>query len=91
LSRSSTRPTRGAPSRRALERARDELFYYIRRSGVLQASEEDREAWMAETVEFLRSRYPDLTSRELEELRTIGLRFCRPPVDARAAASPSRT
>ena len=63
-----------------LDRARDELFSHIHRCGVLRAEEEQQTEWMDDTVDYLSERYPELTREQLGELRTIGLRFCRPVI-----------
>lgn len=63
-----------------LDRARDELFSHIHRCGVLQAAETDQDSWMNETIEYLAERYPDLGVAELGELKTVGLRFCKPVI-----------
>jgi hypothetical protein len=62
------------------DRARDELFSHINRCGVLQASHDDQEQWLTETMEYLAERYPDLAEADLKELYTVGLRFCRPAI-----------
>ena len=62
------------------ERARDELFSHINRCGVIQATADDQRQWMDETIEYLGERYPDLTGSDLDELRGIGIRFCRPAI-----------
>lgn len=63
-----------------LERARDELFSHIRRCDVLHATSEQREEWLDDTIEYLSDRYPALDRKGLAELRTLGERYCRPPV-----------
>lgn len=73
-----------------LDRARDELFSHIHRCAVLEASDDQQQEWMNETIEFMGERYPDLTPRHLEELKAIGLRFCHPVIphgDAGATAA----
>ncbi|MGH7459839.1 MAG: hypothetical protein ACREMA_02275 [Longimicrobiales bacterium] len=62
------------------DRSRNELFSAIRQCGVIGAAEEDQVEWMAETVDFLAQRYPELTPTEKEQLRQIGLRFCQPVI-----------
>ena len=89
-------------SDRDFDRARDELFSHIHRCGVLKATAEQQEEWMEDTMEFMSERYPELSREQLGELRTIGVRFCRPvianapageagatdePTDAEAAAA----
>ena len=61
-------------------RARDELFSHINRCGVLQAEEEDQRHWMDETIDYLAERYPDLTDGDLQDLYSVGIRFCQPAI-----------
>lgn len=68
-----------------LDDARNELFSHIHRCGVLRATEEQQVEWMRDTVEFLGERYPSMGEKELEELKSIGLRFCRPVIANMAA------
>lgn len=68
-----------------LEQARNDLFGHIHRCGVLRADEEQQVEWMTDTVEYLSECYPSLTEEELEGLKTIGLRFCRPVINNAAA------
>ncbi len=63
-----------------LDRARDELFSHINRCGVLDAGEDDQRQWMDETIEYIGERYPDLTDGDLQGLREIGIRFCKPAI-----------
>jgi hypothetical protein len=63
------------------DRARDELFSHIHRCGVLKATEEQQQEWMDDTVEYMAERFPELGREELGELRTIGMRFCRPVIE----------
>ena len=78
----SSRPT-------AMDEARNELFGHIHRCGVMQATREQQEEWMKDTIEFLAERYPAITERELKELATIGMRFCSPVIANAGAASAS--
>ena len=61
------------------EEARDELFQHIMRCGVIGAEPEHREEWFADTMTYVKDRYPELSARELTELRTLGERFAQPP------------
>ena len=61
-------------------RARDELFSHINRCGVLQAEENDQQHWMEETIDYLAERYPDLSDGDLQELFSVGMRFCQPAI-----------
>lgn len=63
------------------DRARDELFQFIHRCGVLRATADHQTQWMDETIEYLGEGYPSLAREQLGELRTMGLRFCRPVID----------
>jgi len=63
-----------------LDKARDELFAHINRCGVLKADEEQQVEWMGDTLGYISECYPDLSDTELNQLKAIGLRFCRPAV-----------
>jgi hypothetical protein len=63
-----------------LEDARNELFSHIHRCGVLRATPEQQAEWMKDTVEFLAERFSGLEDEELNELETIGMRFCSPVI-----------
>ena len=78
--RRETRKTNAEPPQSSYDRARNELFSAIRQCGVIGAEEQEQVEWMAETVDFLASRYPDLTDAEKEQLKQIGLRFCQPVI-----------
>jgi hypothetical protein len=82
--RSSPRP---AASPTTFELARDELFSHILHCGVLEAAPEHQKDWFDDTMLYLTDRYADLTETELNDLRLLGERFCR-PVIARPAAVP---
>ncbi len=62
------------------DRARDELFSHINRCGLLQATGDDQEHWMEETIEYIGERYPDLSDSDLKFLREVGIRFCQPAI-----------
>ena len=61
-------------------RARDELFSHINRCGVLQAEGDDQQHWMEETIDYLAERYPDLSDSDLQDLHSVGIRFCQPAI-----------
>ncbi len=63
-----------------ITRARDELFSHINRCGVLQAEEDDQQHWMEETIDYLAERYPDLSDSDLQDLFSVGVRFCQPAI-----------
>jgi hypothetical protein len=87
LSRNRDRTKSSRPT--AMDDARNELFGHIHRCGVMQATHEQQEEWMKDTIQFLGERYPALTERELKELGTIGMRFCSPVIANADAASAS--
>ncbi len=70
------------------EQARDELISHILRCGVLEAAPEHQKEWFDDTLLYLGDRYEALAADQLEELRLLGERYCRPvvpraqPVDA---------
>lgn len=76
------------------ELARDELFQHVIRCGVIGAAPEHQAEWFADTMDYLKDRYPELGETQLSELRTLGERFSQPPksrseddkVDAQSAA-----
>ncbi|MDX1567759.1 MAG: hypothetical protein R3223_08150 [Longimicrobiales bacterium] len=63
-----------------LDRARNELFSHINHCQVIEASPDHQKEWMAETIEYLAERYPELREDDLTELRSVGLRFCKPAI-----------
>ena len=62
------------------DQARDELFSHILRCGVLEASLEHQKEWFDDTLLYLADRFTDLTETELNDLRVLGERYCRPVV-----------
>lgn len=64
----------------SFEQARDELFSHILRCGVLEATPEHRKEWFDDTMLYLADRYEDLADDEMEQLRTLGERYCQPVV-----------
>jgi hypothetical protein len=60
--------------------ARDQLFSEMHRCGVLEASPEDAEHWLDDTIEYLAGVYGTLDREELQELQEIGARFARKPI-----------
>lgn len=55
------------------------MFQQVIRCGVPQAAPEHQEEWFNETMAYLEDRYHELSKEELNELRTLGLRFSQPP------------
>ena len=64
----------------SFEQARDELFSHILRCGVLEATPEHQKEWFDDTMLYLLDRFSDLSASELDELRVLGERYCRPVV-----------
>ncbi len=90
MSRNRNRPQQPRTTRPSeVDDARNELFSHIHRCGVLQSTDEQQEEWMNDTIEFLHERYPSLKEKELDELKAIGLRFCRPVIVNSGAAAES--
>jgi len=83
-----TSTARPAANPTTFELARDELFSHILHCGVLEAAPEHQKDWFDDTMLYLTDRYTDLTELELNDLRQLGERFCRPVV-ARPAAVPA--
>ena len=67
------------------EEARDELFQHIMTCGVAGADAEHQHEWFEETMKYFAERYPELSEKQVKELRTLGERFAQPP-KARASA-----
>jgi hypothetical protein len=71
---------RSAPAASSpFEECRDELFQHIMRCGVVGSLPEHQEEWFADTLKYLKDRYPELSPEQLAELRTLGMRFAQPP------------
>lgn len=62
------------------DKARDELLSQIRHCGVLQATEEQKDAWFQETMDYMAERYPEASKEQLEKLEEVGRRYCRPVI-----------
>ena len=69
------------PKEKIFAQARDELFSHINRCGVLSATDDDKTAWMTETIDYIGERYPDLVDPDLRELHAVGIRFCQPAIN----------
>ena len=79
--------SRGSYVPNSIDRARDELFSHIRRCGVLEAEDDQRDEWFDDTIQYIGERYPELTPSELSDLRTIGERYCAPAIPHGGGAS----
>ena len=85
MARQQSRRKRAPSEPTPFEQARDELFQHIITCDVIGATEEHQADWFHETISYLGTRYPELTTTQLGELRTLGERFSKPP---KAAAVP---
>ena len=74
------KPARREAGPSLVDQARDELFSHILRCGVLEAALEHQKEWFDDTLLYLADRFTDLTETELNELRVLGERYCRPVV-----------
>lgn len=63
-----------------LDRARDELFSHVIRCDVLDAHMQDRKDWLADTMDFMSHRYPQLNEIQLAQLEVMGQRFIKPAI-----------
>lgn len=63
-----------------LDRARDELFSHVIRCDVLEAHMDDRKDWLADTMDFMAHRYPQLSEIQLAQLEVMGQRFIKPAI-----------
>ena len=61
------------------EEARDELFQHIMRCGVVGSEPEHAQEWFNDTMAYMKDRYPELGTEQLDELRKLGERFSQPP------------
>lgn len=70
----------GKHERTTFDHARDDLFGQIHRCGVLDATPEQQQDWLRDSMRYLEQVFPELTDRELHELRDLGERFCQPAI-----------
>ena len=63
-----------------LDHARDELMSHVVRCEVLDARMEDRHAWLDDTMEYMRDRYPFLNEMEFTQLEMMGRQFIEPAI-----------
>jgi hypothetical protein len=60
------------------DKARDELLSHILHCGVLQAEPQHQKDWFDDTMEYMAERYATLSDDQLDTIRTLGERYCRP-------------
>jgi len=70
-----------------IDRARDELFSHVIRCDVLEAHMDDRTEWLADTMDFMAHRYPQLGELELAQLEGMGKAFIKPAIPHGAGAT----
>lgn len=63
-----------------LEHARDELMSHVVRCEVLDARMQDRNAWLDDTMQYMRDRHPSLNEMEFAQLEMIGRQFIKPAI-----------
>jgi hypothetical protein len=74
------RKKEGKTTASLFDRARNELFGQIRHCGVLQATQDQRDAWFDETIQYLAKRYPGVSEEQLALLKELGQRYCEPVI-----------
>jgi len=62
---------------RLYEEARDELFSHLLKSRIVDAEPERQRAWVTDTLDYLRLRYPALPENRLQHLTQAAERFLR--------------
>ncbi len=60
------------------DKARDELLSHIIHCGVLQAEPQHQKDWFDDTMEYVAERYATLSDDQLDTIRALGERYCRP-------------
>jgi len=73
------RPRRDVAAPTPYEEARDEMFQHIMQCGVIGSHPDDQKDWFDATMQYMTTRYPELTDTQTNELRTLGERFAQPP------------
>ena len=66
------------------DQARNELFSHILRCGVIEATVDHQKDWFDDTMDYLTDRYAGLSNNELDGLRELGERYCRPVINHRS-------
>jgi hypothetical protein len=72
------RPRREVTAPTPYEEARDEMFQHIMQCGVIGAHPDDQKEWFDNTMNYMTSRFTELTAAQFTELRTLGERFAQP-------------
>jgi hypothetical protein len=72
------RPRRDVAAPTPYEEARDEMFQHIMQCGVIGAHPDDQKEWFDNTMQYMTTRFTELTAPQLAELRTLGERFAKP-------------
>jgi hypothetical protein len=72
------RPRRDVAAPTPYEEARDEMFQHIMQCGVIGAHPDDQKDWFDNTMQYMTTRFTELTAAQLVELRTLGERFAQP-------------
>ncbi len=69
---------KGKPS--VFDKARNELLSHIRHCGVLKATAPQRDSWFKDTMSYMAERYPAVSPEQMDELETLGRRYCEPVI-----------
>ena len=72
------RPRREVTQPTPYEEARDEMFQHIMQCGVIGSHPDDQKEWFDATMQYMTTRYPELSEAKVTELRTLGERFAQP-------------
>lgn len=62
------------------EDARDRLFKEMHRCDVIGAAEEDVDAWLDDTVEYLGEQFQSLNFGQLDKLKRVGRNYVAPAI-----------
>jgi hypothetical protein len=73
------RPRRDVAPPTPYEEARDEMFQHIMQCGVIGSHPDDQKEWFDNTMQYMTTRYPELSEVKVKELRMLGERFAQPP------------
>ena len=72
------RPRRDVAMPTPYEEARDEMFQHVMQCGVIGAHPDDQKEWFDNTMQYMSTRYPELSASQITDLRTLGERFAQP-------------
>lgn len=79
MAKQHNRGTKASAPVSPFDEARDELFQHIMRCGVVGSDPEHQQEWFVDTMTYMKDRYPELGTEQLDDLRKSGERFAQPP------------